>query len=293
MFTLSDFLTKILKLEDKEIPRSVVYCMKIDSSFSHSSEMAQGTYACFIFNLVLSGECVVECQGKEVRLIPSDIYIYLPGVPVKVKEISPDYSAICLLAEEQAVLNSSMAGVLLQNMCFPMSQFNSKIHLSPELTERIVELMESCIKYLKSDHILKRETIYLTVSLIFSDILDFAVKYHGTSFQPSPNVNTVIKFLRLLIQNFRVKHDIGYYADAMNITKTHLSRVIKTTTGDTVIDHINRMLLMDAAWMLRSTNKNMAEIAEVLHFSDQASFCKFFKRLKGCPPLQYRHAHNK
>ena len=290
MFTLSDFLKKILRLNEDEIPESVVYCLKTDASFMEIANPAYGTYACFIFNLVLKGECVVDCQGKEYVLGPNDFFVYLPGIPVKVKKLSKDYSALCLLAEEQAVLNSSMAGVLLQNLCFPISQFNSKLHLTPELTVRISSLLEDCVRYLKSDHILKKDSVYLTVSLIFADILDHAVKHYGSSIQSSSNVDTVIKFLRLLIQNFRQHHDIGFYADAMNITKTHLSRVIKSTTGDTVIDHINRMLMMDASWMLKSTNQNIAEISERLNFADQASFCKFFKRHKGLSPLQYRNS---
>lgn len=293
MFTLADFLRQIIKLSDENIPDSVVYCLKTDATYQWVSELAGGSYACFIFNLVEQGSCTVNCQGQEITLNPMDLYVYLPGVPVKITNISDDYKAICLLAEEQAVLNSSMAAILLQNLCFPISQFNSKIKLDEDVMHRVVGLLESSISYLKSDHILKREVIYLTVSLIFADILDYTVKKYNSEITSSSNVNTVIKFLRLLIQNFREQHDIGFYATEMNITKTHLSRVIKNTTGNTVIDHINRMIIMDACWLLKSTTKNIGEISESLNFADQASFCKFFKRNKGCSPLQYRNNASK
>ena len=54
------------------------------------------------------------------------------------------------------------------------------------------------------------------------------------------------------------------------------------------MDYINRMLLMEASWLLQSTDLNIAEIAERLHFADQSSFGKFFHRMKGVSPKEYR-----
>ena len=45
---------------------------------------------------------------------------------------------------------------------------------------------------------------------------------------------------------------------------------------------------MEAAWLLRTTNLSIAQIADRLHFADAASFSKFFTRLKGQSPRDFR-----
>lgn len=41
--------------------------------------------------------------------------------------------------------------------------------------------------------------------------------------------------------------------------------------------------------LLINTDKTMQAIADELHFSDQAVLTKFFRRIKGVSPLQYRN----
>ena len=72
------------------------------------------------------------------------------------------------------------------------------------------------------------------------------------------------------------------------ITTTHLSRIVRQITNHTVLDYINQMLLMEASWLLQSTDLSIAAIAERLHFANPSSFGKFFSRLKGTSPKAYR-----
>ncbi|MBQ7986983.1 MAG: helix-turn-helix transcriptional regulator, partial [Bacteroidaceae bacterium] len=67
-------------------------------------------------------------------------------------------------------------------------------------------------------------------------------------------------------------------------------RVVKQTTGRTVMDYVNQMLVMEASWLLRSTDESIAQIAARLHFADQASFSKFFLRYRGQSPGAYRRS---
>lgn len=97
-----------------------------------------------------------------------------------------------------------------------------------------------------------------------------------------------IAFMRLLTKHFVEHHDIGFYAERLHITPIHLSRIVRQVTGRTVVDYINQMLLMEASWLLQTTNLSIAAIAERLHFADQSSFGRFFARIKGIAPKAYR-----
>ena len=47
-----------------------------------------------------------------------------------------------------------------------------------------------------------------------------------------------------------------------------------------------------AAWLLQTTSLTVAQIADRLHFADTTTFARFFKRLKGCTPKEYRYIHD-
>ncbi len=45
---------------------------------------------------------------------------------------------------------------------------------------------------------------------------------------------------------------------------------------------------MEASYLLLQTSLPIGEIAERLHFSETASFTRFFTRMKGTSPREYR-----
>jgi AraC-like DNA-binding protein len=97
-----------------------------------------------------------------------------------------------------------------------------------------------------------------------------------------------LAFLHLLPQHFAEHHDIPFYADMLHITPVYPSRVVRQVTGRTVVDYINQMRLMEASFLLQTSPMSITQIADRLHFADTPSFSKFFSRLKGVSPKEYR-----
>ena len=109
--------------------------------------------------------------------------------------------------------------------------------------------------------------------------------------QTSQRVEEIfIGFIRLLPSHFAEHHDIAFYADRLHISPVYLSRVVRQVTGRTVIDYINQMLMMEATFLLQTSQLSITQIADHLHFADTPSFSKFFSRLKGMSPKEYRKA---
>lgn len=96
------------------------------------------------------------------------------------------------------------------------------------------------------------------------------------------------EFKKLSVEHYRMHHDIGFYAEALHISPTYLSRIVKRTTGHTVYAHLSGLLMAEARRYLESTDKDIKEIADRLGFSDQSSFGKFFKAQSGLSPHHYR-----
>jgi len=97
-----------------------------------------------------------------------------------------------------------------------------------------------------------------------------------------------INFIRLLPSNFIEHHDISFYAKELNISPTYLSRIVRQVTGNTVMHYINQFLIIESNFLLDTTSLSIGQIAEKLHFSDTAAFSKFYLRLTGRNPKDYR-----
>ena len=97
-------------------------------------------------------------------------------------------------------------------------------------------------------------------------------------------------FGHLVIQHYTQERNVSYYAKKMGITPAHLSNTVKNMTGKTVMDFISEVVIVDAKAQLKSTNLPIREIAYSLNFPNVSFFGKYFKRLTGMTPLQYRNS---
>ena len=83
--------------------------------------------------------------------------------------------------------------------------------------------------------------------------------------------------------------DGGVVASELCITTTYLSRVVRQVSdGRTVVDYINQMLLMEATFLLRQTSLSITQISDQLHFAEVTTFARFFNRMKGMAPREFR-----
>lgn len=96
-------------------------------------------------------------------------------------------------------------------------------------------------------------------------------------------------FINLLETDICHNHTVSYYAKCLHISPQYLRRIVKEVSGDNAYQLISKFLLKEICHLLRGTHLSIQEIADRLHFSDQAVMSKFFKRNKGIPPLKYRN----
>jgi len=96
------------------------------------------------------------------------------------------------------------------------------------------------------------------------------------------------KFKELLFKDFLNFRSVQHYADELNVSRKYLSEVIKKFSGKTASDWINEMVILEAKVLLQNKNMSINQISDMLHFSDQSVFGRFFKNYEGISPLEYR-----
>lgn len=96
------------------------------------------------------------------------------------------------------------------------------------------------------------------------------------------------RFIHLVNLHCREERGMAFYADKLCLTERYMGTVVRQTSGVTAKEWIDRAVITAAKVMLRHGNLQVAEIAEQLHFANVSFFCKYFKRLAGCTPQEYR-----
>ena len=98
------------------------------------------------------------------------------------------------------------------------------------------------------------------------------------------------RFLKLARENFKKERLMEFYANTLEITPKHLSRTIKAQTGFTASEWLDRMVILEAKVLLKSTSMSIQQIAEELNFTSQSFFGKYFKNLVGISPKDFRNS---
>lgn len=98
----------------------------------------------------------------------------------------------------------------------------------------------------------------------------------------------VIKFNNLAQQQFRELRTVKKYADQLNVTPKYLTEVVKEYSGKNAGEIINDLVILEAKFLLRKSEFNISQIADILNFSDQSFFGKYFKRQTGISPKTFR-----
>ena len=100
--------------------------------------------------------------------------------------------------------------------------------------------------------------------------------------------NIFNRFIYLVNQNAASEHLLSFYADKMCITERYLGSIVRQASGITAKEWIDRAIIMRIKVELRHSDKSVSEISDDMHFANPSFFCKYFKRLTGKTPLEYR-----
>lgn len=95
-------------------------------------------------------------------------------------------------------------------------------------------------------------------------------------------------FLRLVQQHFSQNSDVAYYADQLNVGSAYLGQVCRRIAARSPKTIIDEFVLKDIERQLTTTTKNIQEIASSLGFSSQAHLSRFFRKMTGVAPKEYR-----
>lgn len=84
--------------------------------------------------------------------------------------------------------------------------------------------------------------------------------------------------------------ELNEIAGHLAVSHKHLTDTIKKETGQHPCYFYDEKIIQEAKWMLTSSDKSVAEIARIFTY-DPSNFSKFFKKMTGFTPGNFRKYH--
>jgi AraC family transcriptional regulator, transcriptional activator of pobA len=239
------------------------------------------TKLCQIF-VVESGKVTFQDSFQE-KNVESPCLIIIPPATLHGLTYSPDVKG--------RILTISVS--ILENI-FQTSRLLSLT--SPQIIERFnkeysFELIQNLIKNIDKELFgdlperrLMMQSYVTQLFVIFQRILNSEEEILDGK---SPMIHHFRQFQRLLKASEYPK-SIPQFAEELNISSVHLSRVCQNIVGKSALQLIQEYLIEESKKYLEYTSHPVSEIAYLLKFEYPNYFAKLFKKQTGISPSEYR-----
>lgn len=109
--------------------------------------------------------------------------------------------------------------------------------------------------------------------------------------EPTPMQQKMTDIVRYINTHYGEQLDLDGLSARFYISKSHLSRIFKETTGFGFSEYVNLTRVKEAQRLLRETSDSITDISAAAGFDNFSHFGKTFKKLAGVSPRQYRTLH--
>lgn len=238
-------------------------------------------YSCWI---CLSG----EADGI-IDLIPYHLqrYSMAVNVPEQLLEqhtVSKDFHAVGIIMSHKFMTE---LGLPYSFKIDRMVRDNPIIELIPNQFDAMLSYCSMVKKLLEIKRPFQLETLQHLTCAFFYGIGSYLFQISERRISSNKEI-LMYKFLNEVKTNYRKERKVSFYANRLNLTANYLSTSIRRFSGKTPGEWIEGFIAEEARALLKSTNLTIQQISYRLGFPTQSFFGKFFKRVVGLSPKEYR-----
>lgn len=240
-----------------------------------------------ILSICLKGRIEGSIDLKPYSFLENDLFIVHPGNIVQYSYKSEDYSGMYIAMSKRFTdyIELSINELVLTALYL---KENPIIHLSPDEVAFFLDFYSLMRQTVRKIHHPNR--IEMTRLLIHALFYNFRPLQEESITPESKRQGLFDEFYRLLLAHYKESREVGFYAGKLCLTPKYLSAVIKEMTGQSAFDWINDYVILETKSLLKSTNMTIQQISDELNFASPTFFAKYFKRLTGISPKEYRRS---
>jgi AraC family transcriptional activator of pobA len=243
---------------------------------------------------VFGGTVRMIINGLQCSFVAGDVVNIMPTYSFCFLDISEGTNACQLL-----MTDDFMRDIFKSGPPYPMA-YLSKLIIEPQTpfklsdTERFSGLLDQLENIIvRRDHHFYEDLVMCGLRML---LIELGNEVFNSPFGTENGKDSDIKkellsrFMELLDKNVSQHHTVNYFASELCVSPQYLERVVKSLTHNGVKHWIQRTLISKVNKQLNGTRKSVQQISEAFGFSDQQTFSKYYKRVMGMTPTEYRRS---
>lgn len=165
-----------------------------------------------------------------------------------------------------------------------------QIHLQPEEQEFLDHLHYLLYTHTREESHNSQVTLHLISAFLwYADQL--WTRYETSSRQSLSREQQIFtEFIRLVNQHATEQHNVDFYAGRLFLSPRYMSTIVKRVGGKAAKEWIDDAILTRIKIELEHSDKSVARISDEMNFPNPSFFSKYFKRLTGMKPGEYRQS---
>lgn len=228
---------------------------------------------------------------KEVSFTPNEVAVIMPNHLIHPLESSEDYS-ITLIVVSADFLEEVKHRTLTHD--YSKFHFSPSVKLTDEQLEKLLKVVDviDMVCNMTETELPNRHEILIYMFNVAFELLNAFRQVHDLQGNwQSRNMDMFNKFCNLLAMNYRQQRDITFYAHQLRLTPKYFSKVIHDSVGVTAGEWIEDYVVTQAKQILTTRmDLTVQQVGYELGFTEQSSFCRYFKRVSGMTPKQFRRS---
>ena len=239
----------------------------------------------------LRGSGTISFDGTDYKITPNDIAVILPNQIHAITSIDEPFEYFNILFKFSMLEPEREDHFIFQQYFAPFMSGNKSV--PPLLKKDSSTCMElSChvlplIQNRKSDTVLTIKAHLYAIMDCFNRIATSTSSGQQTSYNHKARtfLHTVIPYLNT---HYSERISIAHISMLCGYSESHFMKLFRDLTGTSFSQYLIHFRLEKAAYLLRSTQKSILEIATLCGFSNASYFTRAFERQYGTKPSVYR-----
>lgn len=229
--------------------------------------------------LLDKGESRAIVEGKEYHLKAPCLAIVMPNQTYCLLEASEELNLRAIIMSNRFTANlmsSSLNRMVQKN---PILEISSDIISFNTYYKVLLHTVKSPIKSYRFE-----TAQHLTMSMLYFYIRKL-VKIENDKKRKEVIFDNFCEELR---KYFSINRTIPFYSGRLGVSPKYLNDIVKEKTQITANDYIDKVTVTECKALLSSTEMSIQRISMLMNFSSYSGFGKFFKRMTGMSPTEYR-----
>ncbi len=247
--------------------------------------------ASFFVLTLIRGKVNMNINLHDIEVHAGEMLVMTPGCIFCNSELSED-SLFYGLAIEDEFLNSIRKSLGFRGKLTQRYNSYEIKKLSQETIENNLSMYNLlCNELQPSDYPFKKEVIqrYCEIWALKNLAFDEQTEDKAELSKPFNRKEQIFHdFLTLLEQYYTRERSISFYADQLCLTSKYLSTTIKEVSGKHGMQWIDDYVALEAKALLKNCDLSVKQVSKQLNFPSQSMFGRFFKKMTGYSPKQYK-----